>query len=95
MNVTIKPKLYIIFFFHEHLFNTQIVHEKLNILSFFFYAHLYNPWMMVCATCVMEGGGLFNFGVALHKNQDRNIIRTVNLPLTSTVMKCQHSSPYV
>lgn len=41
------------------------------------------------------GGGLFNFGVALHKNQDRNIIRAVNLPLTSTVMKCQHSSPYV
>lgn len=61
INVTIKPKLYINFFFHEHLFNTQIVHEKLNILSFFFYAHLYNPWMMVCATCVMEGGGAFQF----------------------------------
>lgn len=65
INVTIKPKLYIIFFFHEHLFNTQIVHEKLNILSFFFYAHLYNPWMMVCATCVMEGGGDFSISMWL------------------------------
>lgn len=49
----------------------------------------------VCYGGEVGGGGLFNFGVALHKNQDRNIIRAVNLPLTSTVMKCQHSSPYV
>lgn len=50
----------------------------------------------MCNVCYGRGGGgLFNFGVALHKNQDRNIIRAVNLPLTSTVMKCQHSSPYV
>lgn len=45
------------------------------------------------------GGGLgggFQFGVILHKNQDNNnIFRAVNLPLTSTAMKCQHSSPYV
>lgn len=44
---------------------------------------------------VLLGGGWFQFGVILHKNQANNIFRAVNLPLTSTAMKCQHSSPYV
>lgn len=39
--------------------------------------------------------GCFQFGVILYKNQANNIFRAVNLPLTSTAMKCQHSSPYV
>lgn len=76
INITIKPKLYINFFF-TNIFLTLKLSMKNWIYSHFFYAHLYNPWMMVCATCVMEGGGLFNFGVALYKNQDRNIIRTL------------------
>lgn len=44
----------------------------------------------MCNVCYGGGGG-FSISVWL----STNIIRAVNLPLTSTVMKCQHSSPYV
>lgn len=65
INVTIKPKLYIIFFF-TNIFLTLKLSMKNEMYSHFFYAHLYNPWMMVCATCVMEGrGGGFSISVWL------------------------------
>lgn len=57
MNVTIKPKLYIIFFFHEHLFNTQIVHEKLNILSFFSMHTFITPGWWYVQRVLWRGGG--------------------------------------
>lgn len=50
----------------------------------------------MCNMCYWGGGGWwFQFGVILYKNQANNIFPAVNLPLTSTAMKCQHSSPYV